>query len=134
MGAYKTAQREELIAFLKENRSEAITVAQIVSAMKQDTKIKKVPAESTVYRLIKKLVEDGTVKRTVKGCSREFGYQIADSEHCREHLHMKCRECGRLMHMNDWNCQRMIEQMYEREGFYIDTSMVLTGVCRECKI
>ena len=56
--------------------------------MKADSAIPKPPGESTVYRLIKQLVESGEVKRTVRGNSRTFVYQLTDGESCHHHLHM----------------------------------------------
>ena len=133
MAKYNTVQREQLIRFLKKNSSNAMTVIEIADMMKNDPEIEKSPGESTVYRLIKQLVEEGEVKRTVKGCSREFLYQITDSEKCRMHLHMKCSECGGLFHMNDKISENLINELLEKEGFYLDRNMVLSGICKNCR-
>ena len=133
MAKYNTVQREQLINFLKKHSAHAMTVTEIASMMKDDPDTEKVPCESTVYRLIKQLVEDGTVKRTVNGCSREFLYQMTDSETCRQHLHMKCRICGDLFHMDNRISEKLIEELLESEGFCLDRTMVLTGVCKKCR-
>ena len=133
MAKYNTVQREQLIRFLKKNQSNAMTVIDITNMMRIDPETEKAPGESTVYRLIKELVEEGAVKRTVKGCSREFLYQMTDSETCRMHLHMKCTVCGNLFHMNDSISENLINSLLESEGFYLDRSMVLSGVCKNCR-
>ncbi len=133
MAKYNTVQRDQLLRFLRRNSARAMTVADITGLMKNDPDTEKVPGESTVYRLIKQLVEEGVVKRTVNGCSREFLYQITDSAACRMHLHMKCRVCGNLFHMNEKISEQLIAELLESEGFCLDKSMVLTGICKDCR-
>ena len=133
MAKYNTAQKEALIHFMSAHSEEAMTVAQMTELMRSDSTIIKPPSESTVYRLIKELVSEGTVKRTVKGVSREFLYQITDAEACHSHLHMKCTVCGTLMHMDSGLCGELMEKLDKQEGFELDSTMVLTGVCKKCK-
>ncbi|MBQ7070048.1 MAG: transcriptional repressor [Ruminococcus sp.] len=130
MAKYNTVQRDRLLDFLYENKSRSMTVAEITASIKQSGG--KCPAESTVYRLIKELVAEGVVKRTVNGIGREFLYQLVDDEGCREHLHMKCKECGRMLHMDKEMSEKLINTLSEHEGFCIDRKMVLTGVCSDC--
>ena len=95
MAQYNTIQKGELLDFLGRHRTSAYTVKEIADLMKADSAIPKPPGESTVYRLIKQLVESGEVKRTVRGNSRTFVYQLTDGESCHHHLHMKCVTCGK---------------------------------------
>ena len=88
MAQYATEQKKILIDFLREHRESAFSVEEIVTEL-QRTDGEKVPATSTVYRLITKLVEEGAVKRFVRGHSRQFLYQIVEDEHCRSHLHLR---------------------------------------------
>ncbi|MBR4554642.1 MAG: transcriptional repressor [Ruminococcus sp.] len=132
MAKYKTAAHGRMISFLEANRDRAMTVSEIVARMKADPEIAKAPSESTAYRIIKELVAEGKVKRTVNGIGREFVYQLTDSDECAEHLHMKCRVCGELLHMNHESSEKLAESLLEDEGFTLDTGMVLTGVCGKC--
>lgn len=133
MAKYNTVQREQLMSFLTANKSQAMTVVDITNGMRQSPDTVRCPAESTVYRLIKQLVEEGVVKRTVNGCSREFLYQIVEDEDCHNHLHMKCKICGKMLHMDNEMSEQLIDRLFEQEGFYLDQSMVLMGVCKDCK-
>lgn len=130
---YNTVQKEELLEFLAQHRTEAFTVRQICELMKADGGLKKAPGESTLYRLIKELVESGTVKRTVKGSSRQFVYQLTDGESCHHHLHMKCVSCGKLFHMDDEESRELVERILKSDSFEIDSSAVLPGKCGECR-
>ncbi|MBR6102977.1 MAG: transcriptional repressor [Ruminococcus sp.] len=133
MAKYNTEQRGELLSFLSAHSDSAFTVSEITDCMRSDRSFKKPPAESTVYRLIKELVGEGRVKRTVSGCSREFRYQLAGQEDCGGHLHMKCSVCGELLHMQHESSEHLAERLLEEEGFSLDTGMVLTGVCNKCR-
>ena len=130
---YNTVQKELLIRFLKDNSDKAMTVAEMTELMRSENSADCMPSESTVYRLIKELVTEGLVKRTVNGNSREFLYQMTDGKSCCEHLHMKCRICGKLMHMDTKLCSELIDRLDSTEGFTLDKNMVLTGVCKGCK-
>ncbi|MBP1535334.1 MAG: transcriptional repressor [Ruminococcus sp.] len=133
MGKYNTLQREELIEFMSKHRASAYTVKEIADLMKQDSSIPKPPGESTVYRLIKDLVENGEVKRTVRGNSRTFVYQLTDGETCHHHLHMKCVTCGKLYHMDDESSRELVERILKEDSFEIDSSAVLPGKCGGCR-
>ena len=130
---YNTMQKEELKCFLARHRSEGFTVKQIADKMKADPEVTKAPGESTVYRLVKELVESGEVKRTVKGNSRNFVYQLTEGEGCHHHLHMKCVTCGKLYHMNDKESREIVERIFREDNFELDSSAVLPGKCKECK-
>lgn len=133
MAKYNTVQREELLKFLGEHRTSAFTVKEIADMMAEDSSVIKKPGESTLYRLIKELVESGEVKRTVKGNSRQFVYQITDGESCHHHLHMKCVSCGKLYHMDDEESRELVERILMKDSFEIDSSAVLPGKCGDCR-
>lgn len=133
MAKYNTVQRAELLEFMSRHRASAYTVKEIADMMKTDSDIPKPPGESTVYRLIKELVESGEVKRTVRGNSRTFVYQLTDGENCHHHLHMKCMSCGKLYHMDDEASRALVERIMEEDSFELDSSAVLPGRCGGCR-
>ena len=62
-------------------------------------------------------------------------YRLAgDVSRCQRHLHLQCRRCGRIQHME---CSFMDEiyRMLEAEyGFALDCeTSTLSGLCRECR-
>lgn len=133
MSVYNTVQRRELIAFLQQHKQEGFTVVEIENAMNKDPQVTIRPSQSTLYRLIKELVEEGLVRRSVKGNSRKFVYQITDGEQCTHHLHMKCMDCGKVYHMNDEQSKQLVEKILDCDSFEVDSSTVLVGKCADCR-
>ena len=87
MATYKTHQKEMLLEFLSKHPDRQFSVEQLSSELESFSD--EAPGKSTVYRLIGQLVNKGTVKRFVKGNSRQFMYQIAGGDECQHHLHLK---------------------------------------------
>ena len=132
MAEYQTEQKKMLSEFLKLNCDKAYTVEDLVEGMKARYGAD-VPATSTVYRLMTRLVEEGTVKRFVKGHSRRFVYQIVEGEHCRSHLHMKCIGCGRLLHLDEQVSDALLRAVRSSSNFSVnEEETVLFGQCASC--
>ena len=132
MAQYATEQKKILIDFLREYRESSFSVEEIVAEL-QKIDGEKVPATSTVYRLITKLVEEGTVRRFVKGHSRQFLYQIVDREHCRSHLHLRCMDCGKLFHLNEKLSDEVLDVIRATSNFSVnEEETVLLGACSDC--
>ena len=92
---YTTGKKEAIIAFLSENSAKAFTLEEIAAAITPDGK-----GRSTVYRIVAELLEEGKVHRYSDGKTRHCTYQYTGTE-CHSHLHLKCRECGKLIHLTD---------------------------------
>lgn len=132
MAEYRTDQKRMLLAFLQANAYSSYTVEELVEGMGA-LYGPSVPGKSTVYRLITRMVEEGSVKRFVKGHSRRFVYQIVAGRHCHSHLHMKCTVCGRLLHLDEALSRRLTESVFASGGFAVDQEeTVLFGRCSDC--
>lgn len=133
MACYNTVQKKMITDFLTQQCERAFSIEELSHELSvffgEDA-----PGKSTVYRLVQKMVEDGTLKRIVKGNSRNFVYQIAAGEHCATHLHMKCEKCGRLLHMEDEQSHGLLMKIFEENGFFVNEKQtVLFGKCIECE-
>ena len=134
MAHYQTEQNKKLTDFMNSNSEKAFSVEELYAEMEKIYDKSEIPGKSTVYRLIQQMTEDGIVKRTAKEHSRKFVYQIAGSEHCAFHLHMKCTDCGRILHMDDDDTLQLMAQVFEKNRFSVDKKQtVLVGRCCECK-
>lgn len=121
---YQTEGRRQLLAFLKAHADTPHTIEEIAAAL--------TAGKSTVYRLMTGLVEDGTVRRFVKGNSRQFTYQILGGEACHAHLHLKCVDCGRVVHL-DHDTTEFVEERLKRHHFSADErATMLFGRCETC--
>ncbi len=128
MRVYNTQQRKNLIEFLQRNSSKAYTIEEIINNMGGES-----ISQSTAYRLMTKLVDDGLVHRSVKGNSRSFVYQYISNEKCEGHLHMKCTDCGKVYHLDSSITAHIQNDIKNNTSFEIDSHTVLLGKCNICK-
>ena len=133
MAQYQTEQKKMLLAYMKAHSEEAFTIEGLCRRLKEEKALVSVPGKSTIYRIMPKLVEEGLVKRFVKGNSRKFLYQMVCGEHCDRHLHMKCSVCGRLYHLEDTESEALFLQVMKRHHFQLDEGRtMLFGQCEGC--
>ncbi len=129
MKSYQTQQKKLLLDFLKEHSGTPLSIEEIAAGLTGDG----APGKSTVYRLVNRLVEEGSVRRFAKGNSRHFVYQLLDCHGCKEHMHCRCVSCGKLFHMNH-QLSRDMETLLAANGFSLDTGKTtLLGTCQGCK-
>lgn len=130
---YNTRQRELILECLANSAGQHITAEDILSYLKEkDTPVGK----STIYRYLEALVEDCVVRKyTVEegkcACYQYIGNN--DNNHCHEHYHLKCSECGKLFHVSCDFMDKINEHIKNEHKFIIDNSKtVFYGVCEEC--
>lgn len=127
MATYNTEQRKMLVDFLKNNPETSFTVEEIVEKMGGKL------AKSTVYRLIVRLTEEGLVKRMTRGNSRTFVYQMMAGEHCHAHLHLRCTDCGRVIHMKESLSHELLDVIKQTNNFSVsEKETVILGKCDDC--
>ena len=127
MAYYQTVQKKRLTEFMTKNYERAFSVEELAAEMEREYSKGFAPGKSTIYRLIQKMTDEGEH-------SRKFTYQIAAGEHCAYHLHMKCTDCGRLLHMDDDESLKIMKEIFKTNKFKIDERQtVLVGKCRDCK-
>ena len=132
MKKYQTGPRKQLLAFLEQNSHKQFTIEQLIQAINTSPDTNAPMATSTVYRLMTTLVEEGTVKRFIKGTRRQFFYQIFTC-HDHSHLHMKCTDCGTMLHMSDTLSKDIIEVILKNSQFSLDENeTLLFGRCTGC--
>ncbi|MBE7092167.1 MAG: transcriptional repressor [Clostridiales bacterium] len=87
---------------------------------------------TTVYRYIKKMVEEGKLRKYNSGAGESVCYQLMDN--CGEHFHLKCFKCGKLVHLSCESLEIISKHVEDHHGFFIDPSKtVFYGTCAECE-
>ena len=124
---YMTGNKERILGFLLENANSSYTLEQICAALTTDGK-----GKSTVYRIVSRLVAEGCVRRLSDGKTRHCTYQYVGGEHCHHHLHLKCKGCGRLVHLGEGESRRFERVLLDIGGFVIEEGTLLFGTCKEC--
>lgn len=124
---YRTRQREKIVKYLEENAGSHLTTEQIANALPD-------VGRSTVYRALERLEQEGIVRRFVGAAGRSACFQyVGAASPCREHFHLKCTECGKLIHLD---CETLAEcqaHILREHGFATDLARTLIyGRCLEC--
>ncbi len=128
--AYKTEQREQLIAFLASHAPQQFTLGELAEEVMREGQI----GRATVYRLMKKLAEEGVVRSFTIGDKRAVYYQYVGGVACDSHLHLKCMVCGRLYHLSGCVSTFMEKQIYATHRFVLDEhATMLFGTCQGCR-
>ena len=130
MAEYNTEQKKLLLEFLEENHDSAYTIEEISNALKAKGAS---VGKSTVYRLMTKLVEEKRVKRQLASDSRKAIYRIVLDEHCHNHLHLQCTECGKVLHLDEKISDELLDTVKKLNAFAIsEEDTVLMGRCATC--
>ena len=125
---YNTEKRSLIIDFLSKNKSSSFSIEEICEKILPDGH-----GKSTVYRQISSLVKEGKIRRSSEGDGRRITYQYIDeSAHCEGHLHLKCKECGVLIHLSHAASATLEKNIMQNSGFTLDIGALLFGVCDGC--
>ena len=121
---YSTGQKARIMAFFAKEQERAFTSEEIIENVEG-------AVQSTVYRLLPKLVEEGVLMKVPS----EHGalYRFSDPEHCPHHMHVVCTVCGRTFHLDEGASERIRAIASESTGFTILPSTVMKGICPECR-
>jgi len=125
---YKTKQRDEILRFLMENKDSCYSAREITEQVSA--------GEATVFRTLAVLVRENRIRKFSAGGSGRGEcsyYQYQEGEACRSHIHLKCEDCGRLIHM-DCDFMKEITRHFSKDhGFFVDCGKtVIYGRCTEC--
>lgn len=129
---YATVSRKKILDFLKQSSERTVTAAEISAYLKeQDSEVN----ITTIYRYLDKLEREGTVMKYLAEKGSQAGYQYVELGHrCEEHLHLKCMECGRIIHLECAFMEEIAEHIRSDHGFLLQCkNSILYGTCRECR-
>ena len=123
---YITGKKDLIIDFLCDNHDKSFTLEEICDHILPDGK-----GRRTVYRIVSELVEKKCVRRISDGRTRHCTYQYIGGERCHRHLHLKCRDCGKLIHLDE-KVSHDFEKKVMVAGFAIEEGTLLFGTCKDC--
>ena len=128
---YNTSQKEKLMDFLINSREKHTNVQEISAYLRSEgTPV----GTATIYRQLDRLVEKGLVRKFVIDGKTGACYQYIENEkECREHFHLKCLGCGKLIHLSCGQLMDINQHIAEHHGFIVDPSQtVFYGRCAVC--
>lgn len=129
---YATASRKKILDFLKHNSERTVTVADVDRHLKENESEVNL---TTIYRYLDKLEKEGTVIKYVAEKGGQTAYQYVESGHqCDEHLHLKCVECGSIIHLECDFMSEIAEHVLKDHGFRLQCKKsILYGTCKACQ-
>lgn len=131
MAEYHTEQKKLLINFLKKNSERSYTIQDICTALNEEGAS---VGQSTVYRLMTKLVQEKQVRKQVSESSRKAVYRIALDGDCHNHLHLQCVQCGKILHLDEKISDSLVDTVKKLSDFSVsEEDTVLLGKCAGCK-
>ncbi len=128
---YNTAQRKAIIDCLLQVHGHMTAAAVRAALAESGHKV----SPATVYRQLEKLVDEGVAVKSTPIGEKSACFEIIDRGACEAArcYHMKCTTCGKLIHLDCDEVEKLCTHMLDKHGFCIDmTSTVLFGTCKEC--
>lgn len=129
--SYKTEGRKKIMDILRQSGGVPLSVPQIEGKLQEGgSPLNK----TTIYRYLDKLEDSGDVVKYAGDEGRKALFQLVDRKRrCDQHLHLKCVECGALLHLDGPTMSTLAEQVYTEHGFMIQCrNSVIYGLCQEC--
>ena len=123
---YETKQKTVIIDLIK-SKSGHITAKDIVNELSaRGDKV----STATVYRRLEKLVDTGMLKKYITDNGACYEY----SEECSgNHFHLKCTDCGTLLHVDCDFLKSIAPHIMEHHKFKVDNRRtVMYGTCENC--
>ena len=130
--SYTTTSRTKIMEYLQENTNRTVNVHDISVYLKeQNSEVNK----TTIYRYLEKLAQEGSILKypAPKGEMASFQY-IRKGHECDKHLHLKCKKCGGIIHLECDFMDEILKHIYEKHGFELQCDKsILYGVCEKCR-
>ena len=132
MKIYDTEQRRTLIKILKENTDKQFSAFDLMKLCEITNPNVKINT-STVYRLLARLVDEGKAERSASPDGRQLLYRYIDACECAEHIHLKCKRCGQILHLEDEETEKNLVAAMAKCHFKVDEAQsLIIGVCEKC--
>lgn len=134
MAKYNTEQKKALLNYLSQHEDRQYSAEELSALLAEGEGEGKAPGKSTVYRLVTELADEGILRRFPKNEGRGWLYQYHRRSDCSGHLHLKCTECGKLLHLECGMSDGLLMHIEEIHRFKVDNNAsVLYGLCADCR-
>ena len=130
-GTYKTAGRQRLLSFLQSHPDRQFTVDEL--ALELDRTSEYTSSKSTLYRHLSELCHEGTARKYRSDTQSSYVYQYVGTGDCCHHFHLKCVNCGELVHLECTVSEELLSHISAHHGFEVDSGRsILYGTCEAC--
>lgn len=129
---YHTKISQVMEQYIKEQAEKSFCASEVYSYMKNQ----EIPVNlATIYRNLDRLTERNILIKFKTANSDSYMYRIArETSNCHEHLHMQCKICGRIIHLEESFSEEIIHYLVEHYGFELECdNSFFSGICEKCK-
>jgi Fur family ferric uptake transcriptional regulator len=89
--------------------------------------------QTTIYRQLEKLVSLGKIRKYTHGEGDGSCYQYVANAACVEHFHLKCEDCGELIHLDCAFLDEIEQHLLTEHEFQVNAlKTVFYGKCGKC--
>jgi Fur family ferric uptake transcriptional regulator len=129
---YHTRQGQSILDYMKSLGGSHVTVNQVVRHFEGT---EEAVGQTTVYRRLEKLAAEGMIRKYILHDGKSACYQyISGEKNCREHFHLKCENCGALIHVDCDFLDEIARHLLHRHHFQINMlKTVFYGTCKKCR-
>ena len=129
---HRTRAQEELLAYLQSTPGVHHSAAELKEHFENEGSA---IGTATIYRQLERFVDEGRVKKYIIGPGESACYAFEnEAQGCSSHFHCKCRQCGRLIHLDCDELREIQAHLLEHHGFEWDAGKtVFYGLCRQCR-
>lgn len=124
---YNTEQRKLIEQYLISNQDKFVNVEEILEYMKKNDR--QVGA-TTIYRYLNKLEQNENIRVEIKNHTKYYQY-IANE--CLNHFHIKCKKCGKTIHLDCEDLEKVNEHIQKEHKFKLDHNTIIYGICEKCE-
>ena len=123
---YKTKQRKLIEEYLIKNEDRFISSEEIYKHMKENSQN---VGLTTIYRFLDFLEKNNNVRVDIKNHTKFYQYI---KQNCTDHFHLKCKKCGKTIHLECQEFEKVSNHIKEEHKFNLDNNTIIYGTCEEC--
>lgn len=128
---YRTKCKDSIMEYLEKNQETGFSAYDVHEYLRsQDIQVNL----TTIYRNLDKLMESGILMKHKTAEDECCKYQYTRPHgNCQEHIHMKCRKCGKILHLECSFMKEISIHLKEEHKFTLDCAgSILVGLCEQC--
>ena len=124
--SYRTEQREIIKNLLIKNKEKFISAEEIMDYMKKNNQD---VGLTTIYRFLNLLEKNNNVRIEIRNHTKYYQYILNE---CCEHFHLKCKNCGKTIHLDCKEFSEVSKHIKNEHNFKLDYNTIIYGTCNKC--
>lgn len=123
---YKTQTRQQIMEFMEKNPDRIFKASEIAQSLPNISL-------STIYRNLSRLENSGMLQVVGAESNNELRYRYIGCSCCQAKIHLICKKCGKLSHLDGPTLKVLMNAVEKLSGFVVDRQeSVLQGCCQSC--